>query len=300
MRPPLWLRAAAAITRRLPAGRYRASQAIGRMPIAPFVARMPHHDAGGVRFTCDLRDQIARDVFLAGLYEPIETQLLRETLRPGDTFVDVGANWGYFTLIAASLVNAQGRVIAVEADPRHYARLANNVALNHFSQVTCVHAAAARERGTLRLRGYADAAVNRGVSSLHASLPEDAPTFDVAAIPIDALLDDAGCDRVALMKIDVEGGEDGVLEGMQSGLARHRFARIMLELHPDILEQRDVSVREVCDRLRAHGYVGWSIDRAGRHERLAAYGRTPPRVALRRADEPDPRDRWPHMLWVAP
>ena len=60
-------------------------------------------DAGGYWFECDPRDAIAREVCFTGRYEPQETALVRTILRPGMSFVDVGANWGYFTLLAAWL-----------------------------------------------------------------------------------------------------------------------------------------------------------------------------------------------------
>src|SRR5512142_2823283 len=114
---PLWIRAAAAMIRRLPAGRYRAAHWIGRRVREPFWAALPA-DLGSLQFHCDLRDGLMREACLTGRYEPQETALLGRLLAPGMTFVDVGANWGYFTLVGAHLVGRAGRVISVEADPR--------------------------------------------------------------------------------------------------------------------------------------------------------------------------------------
>src|ERR1700724_931039 len=99
---PLWVRCAAGLLRRLPAGRYRAMEWLPQS-VAPFWMRTPA-GVGGCRFLCDLHDTIAREVCFTGRYEPQESALLPRLLRAGDTFIDVGANWGYFTLFGASLV----------------------------------------------------------------------------------------------------------------------------------------------------------------------------------------------------
>jgi len=97
---------------------------------------------------------MARQVFFTGTYEPPETMVIRRMVDPGGTFVDVGANWGYFTLMMAEHVGSMGRVVAVEADPRIYAILERNAALNDLPQVRVVHAAAAAESGLLSLIGF--------------------------------------------------------------------------------------------------------------------------------------------------
>src|SRR5438309_11327765 len=90
---PRWVRLAVPLLRRLPAGRYRIMEWLCRNRPAVFLARMPSA-AGQFSFRCDLGDLIAREVCFTGCYEPQETTLVQTILRPGMTFVDVGANWG--------------------------------------------------------------------------------------------------------------------------------------------------------------------------------------------------------------
>src|ERR1700716_2774101 len=97
---PAWVGAAAAVIRWLPRGRYRATPWISQYRTALFWGFWPD-DLGPMWFRCDLRDLITREVCFTGRYEPQETALLRQILQPGMTFVDVGANWGYFSLVAA-------------------------------------------------------------------------------------------------------------------------------------------------------------------------------------------------------
>jgi tRNA G37 N-methylase Trm5 len=119
---------------------------IGRRGADPFWARLPA-ELGSLFFRCDLRDGIMREVCLTGRYEPQETALLQRILRPGMTFVDVGANWGYFTLCGAHLVGRTGRVVSIEVDPRACRTLKANVKRNMLESVTVLEVAAATRRG---------------------------------------------------------------------------------------------------------------------------------------------------------
>ena len=91
---------------------------------------------------------------MTGRYEPQETLILGHLLRPRDVFVDVGANWGYFTLLGAHLVGPHGRVLGVEADPHACRALERNIARNRLQRVDIVHAAASDARGRLSFEPY--------------------------------------------------------------------------------------------------------------------------------------------------
>jgi FkbM family methyltransferase len=127
--------------------------------------RMPS-SMGGQWFLCDLRDSIAREVCFTGLYEPQETAVVRAVLKSGMTFVDVGANWGYFTLLAAHLVGRAGRVLSLEPDPRLFQTLSSNVAMNRLSQVRALQLAAADAPGLLNLAGFDERQGNFGLSRI--------------------------------------------------------------------------------------------------------------------------------------
>src|SRR6266566_1848196 len=137
---PCWVRLSAALIRHLPAGRYRTMQKLPR-PCSAFLMHLPE-EVGGYSFRCDLRDTISREVCFTGRYEPQETALGRSTWRPGMSFVDVGANWGYFTLLAASLVGTNGRVLSLEPDPRLFSILRDNIVRSGLNQVTALQLAA--------------------------------------------------------------------------------------------------------------------------------------------------------------
>ena len=293
---PLHMRALAWAVRRLPAGRWRVMDRAPRGG-GRFDARLPA-DAGGFRFACDLRDLIAREVFFTGAYGPQETAILRTVLRPGASFVDVGANWGYFTLLAAHLVGERGRVAAIEPDPRLFALLAANVAANGLARVSAVQAAAAERDEALTLAGHAEEGGNWGVSSLVAA--GDGPRFEVRGRPVDDVMDELGMDGVELLKMDIEGAEDVALRGMAEGLARGRYRRVLVELHPSLHPRGAALADDVAAMFEAAGYRGWSVDSSPAATRAAAYARRPDARALLGPLARSAGDAWPHQLWAAP
>ena len=300
---PWWVRSSGWVIRRLPAGRFRAAALVAKRSAAPFITRLsPEH--GGARFWCDLDDDIARDVCLIGNYEPQVSRVVMRLLSPGMTVVDAGANWGYFTLLAASQVGRTGRVIAFEPDPRVFDLLERNLALNAFPHAVALPMAAGRAAGTLTLDGYDPHAHNRGISRVReggaAASPTSSPTsFTVAAARLDDVLRERGVGEVDFIKIDVEGAEDAVFEGMRDGLAAGRYRRVLVELHPALLAERGLTPDGCCEIFRASGYAGWAFDHTPAGVRRAAYATSMDTSALlERTDRVPPSDPWPHMLWT--
>ena len=242
----------------------------GRGSDLAFIAKMPKQ-LGGCQFYCSLRDEISREVFFAGTYDPQESAFLRDILCPGMTFVDVGANWGLFTLMAAQLVGKEGRVLAIEADPRVFQELKSNVEYNQLPQIQIVDVAVADREGQMVLAGHDESSSNHGVSRLVSEGSSTATKFTVRSRPLDSVLDDAGVDAVDLLKIDVEGAEDMVLAGMEDGLKSGRYQRVLLEVHPALLAERGRALPEIMDAMTTHGYSGWALDYSAEMVRKAYY-----------------------------
>ncbi len=192
-------------------------------------------------------------------WEPDVTRALRLLLRPGDTFVDVGANIGYFTLLGATLVGARGQVIALEPAPRNLGLLRQSLALNaaHHVEVHPVAAGARAGRADLRLPD----AANAGSYTVTGA---GAVELGVEVQPIDQLV--AGR-PVNVVKIDVEGAERDVIAGMRQILETSRPV-LLLELSGD---------GALLEELGARGYAAME---AARFDGTFA---AQPAVALRRA-----------------
>jgi len=162
----------------------------------------------------------------AGLYELDTMRLLRRLLRPGDGFVDAGANIGYFTLLASRCVGPSGRVDAYEPDPFNYQRLQQHVQDNGAANVRAHALALSDEAQSLQFVHVEDSARgNHGMSG--SFLPPDAPgqRFTVQAVRLDQHLQ--GAPR--LIKIDIEGGEYRALGGMSGILASTHPPALIIE-----------------------------------------------------------------------
>ena len=106
----------------------------------------------GKRMYVDLWDTaVSNHLFVAHTWEPEETSLISNRLKPGDVFVDVGANLGYFTLIASDAVGPAGKVFAFEPAPHNFSLLEKNVRANRCGNVTCEQKAVTESNRTLEL-----------------------------------------------------------------------------------------------------------------------------------------------------
>ena len=139
-------------------------------------------------------------------------------------FYDLGANVGYFTLVAARLVGGVGHVYAFEPSPRPAAALRRNIALNGFDNVTVVERAVADSNGLVRF----DTKAREGDSHLEARVAHDGD-IEVHSTSIDAFVR-SGARPPTAMKIDVEGYETEAIAGSVATITEHR-PRIVCEIH---------------------------------------------------------------------
>lgn len=297
LRPaPVWFRAARAAIRRLPVGRFRAFNLLAAAAPPPFADRLGPQ-AGHLAYRCDLRDMIAREMCLTGGYAPLEAALVRAVLPAGGTFVDVGANIGFFTLLGAARVGPAGRVVALEPHPEIAAVLRGNVAMNALPHVQVMEVAAADAPGTAMLAGFEGG--NWGVSTIAHGSAEGAPAFPVRCAPLDAVLDEAGVSTVDLVKVDVEGAEPRVLRGMRDGLRAGRYRRVMVELHPWEWADAQAQFGEMAEQMRTAGYQGWLVEESAEAARRAYYG-AHAAPSLRPLGADALQGAWPHVLWTLP
>jgi FkbM family methyltransferase len=196
---------------------------------------------------------VGRALLSRGSYESAESELFAQLVKPGMTVVDVGANVGYYTVLASRLVGERGRVLAFEPEPRSHALLARNVAENGCANVRLFALALADHQGEATL--YADRE-NLGTPSLvRANVAGDAATsVQVPTTTLDAALAAAlGEAPVDLLKMDVQGAEKLVLAGAER-LLRQPGLQLVLELWPPGLRRAGVEPREVLALLAGHGY----------------------------------------------
>jgi len=165
---------------------------------------------------------------LSGRGEMAVQNALAEYLRPGMTFYDLGANVGFFSLIAARLVGPFGRVVSFEADPEIAERLRMNLARNGFEHAKVVQSAVWSESTTVFFaRADAQMSADRGLG--HVALQGNSPgTIAVNALALDEL---QGVERPPdMIKCDVEGAEDAVFAGAET-LLHTKQPILLVEMH---------------------------------------------------------------------
>ena len=166
---------------------------------------------------------IGREIRETRTYEPHVVAKLRALLRPGDVLVDVGANIGFFTQLAASLVGPTGRVVAIEPLDKNVQLILRSIDRNGFAHVD-VRACAISDRvGIVSM--LTDAATSNGQAAAGAR-----PS---AALAQTRTLDEITRDlpRLDVVKIDIEGFELAAWRGFREGLAKHR-PHVLTEFHP--------------------------------------------------------------------
>lgn len=239
----------------LPRGRWRLLSALDAHYEAIPVTRRARV-AGGTRMLLDTSDFLQRSLFLAGDFEPEVSACIQANLRPGDCFADLGANVGFYTLMAARRVGPEGRVFAFEPNPGTYAALCANVALNQFRQVTPVQLALSDACGTAAL--YADAAGNSGASSLLPREASGAPTT-VRTMTWDEYAAQHAVPTPSLVKMDVEGFELHALRGMKGLLTAPNAPRFLIKVSEGSLRDAGGSRAELETLMAEHGYVAQVI-----------------------------------------
>jgi FkbM family methyltransferase len=161
-------------------------------------------------------------------WEAYETELTLKHLQPGDIYVDVGANIGYYTLIAAQRVGVQGTVIAYEPEPDNFKLLESNVTLNGLPQVQIFPYALYDKNTDGKLFLSAD---NFGDHRIY-SAGENRLSREIQLVHGDGHLSQL-TDKIDFLKIDTQGSEFFVVKGLQQSMMKnHQHLRIMLEFCP--------------------------------------------------------------------
>jgi FkbM family methyltransferase len=197
-------------------------------------------------------------------FESGEQEFTRQFLRAGDIFVDIGANLGLYTIIAAKVVGKQGKVFAFEPAILNYKRLLKNVSLNQLSNVNCVQAAVSNRKEQGRLKVF-HGGYNAHNSLAHQPFRDDFEVENVQCIA----WDEYACEnnlqgKVTLMKIDVEGWELYVLDGAEKTFSQSDSPDLLVEFTDENAQSAGSSCNMLYRKLEELGYKMYQID-AERH-----------------------------------
>ncbi|MFC1850233.1 FkbM family methyltransferase [candidate division CSSED10-310 bacterium] len=205
-------------------------------------------------------DVLGESLYVRGYFEQQETKFVKQILKPGMVFIDVGANMGYYSLLAAKLVGQAGQVHSFEPNPRMFQELTYNVELNGFSNISLNSQALADKPGQARLSRY-DKGEEVYCSLSNSSYPgaEIIGYDDVSVQTLDNYINKNGIDKVDLIKIDVEGAELMVLQGAQNLLSDSRKLIVMLEFDQRLCDAFDYTVNDILQTLEEYDFKVYTL-----------------------------------------
>lgn len=228
--------------------------------LAPIMLKLPSinpplklmlHDDSDQIISARLREQ--------GVWEEYETELSLKLLKPGDCYVDVGANIGYYSLIASRCVGAKGQVISFEPDAKNFALLEQNIALNAGDNIQAFNAALSDANREGRLYLSSD---NFGDHRIYPS-PGQRPQQTIQLVHGGQHLAKL-CQRVDFIKIDTQGAEFFVLNGLMDVILQNNaHLQMIVELCPYGIRQSGSHGLELLGLLDNTGMQYHIIDHIG-------------------------------------
>lgn len=204
-------------------------------------------------------DSLLCEMLYTGSFEAETRGFFEAFLRHGDCFLDVGANVGLYTLVAARIIGRSGRVHAFEPCTGTFERLQENVRLNRLNNVSCHQIALSNENARAELtlaKGGFDAWNSLG----RPYMGEAAGRETVTTVTLDSFAKEHGlAGRITAIKIDVEGWENQVLAGADELLSARDAPVLCIEFTEEAAQFADSSCRVLYQRLERLGYRMYSV-----------------------------------------
>lgn len=182
-----------------------------------------------------------------GIYEKLETELIKNEIKNGDVVLDIGANIGYYTLIFAKLVGNKGRVFAFEPEPFNFSLLEKNIEINNYKNVIIENTAVSDKNGEIKLY------LSKKKTGMHRIYPSHLISSDFVNVKMissdDYFHNHKYGKKISFLKIDVEGSELGVLRGMKEILENNPNIKILLEFIPSCVREFGAEPRNIIEFL---------------------------------------------------
>lgn len=211
----------------------------------------------GYKMYIDTEDiGIGHALLIDGIYHEFEATIFKKLIKEGMTVLDIGANNGMFTLLAASIVGREGKVFSFEPEPNNYDLLVRNVKLNRYDDiVTTVQKAVSNKTGKNNLYLCKN---DKSIHSLYGLQSEMVEFVEAETISIDDFFVNRD-NKVDVMKIVVQGCEVEVIEGARNIINANRNLAIMAEFAPIMAEKFGYSAEEYLKRFRNMGFSIYNV-----------------------------------------
>lgn len=217
---------------------------------------------------CLMADFFQRRIYYFGSHERKTEDLVHKLISQGATVLDVGANIGVYTMLAAKRSGVSGKVISLEPIPQTFQQLSESLRLNGYANVLVYNVAAWEQNRQLEM--FCSETENVGSYGVDIKKGKQSG-ISVQAVRIDDFMSQLGILRVDLIKIDVEGAELSVLKGAIETVRRHRPI-LVLEIDPNLMSRYDHKVGDIWMYLKALSYECYAVGENGRFYRGAKYG----------------------------
>ena len=196
------------------------------------------------------------------IHEKNTTDLFKKVIKEGNVVVDLGANIGYFTLLAAKLVGPEGRVFAFEPEPKNYSYLIKNIELNNYNNIQFFQKAVADKNGKTRLyicdydTGHHTINQYNGIEAYSRGRLTKEHSIEVETITLNDFFKNRE-ETIDVIKMDVEGAEALALAGMDKILGKNKKLKMFIEFFPLLIEKMGSSPDEFIRKLLEN--YGFSI-----------------------------------------
>ncbi len=196
----------------------------------------------GLEFSLGEKNIMALPILITGTWEPYETEILKSLLKEGEVFIDVGANFGYYSCLASSIVGPTGRVYAFEPDPKAYRLLKKNEEDNKLVNIVTINKALGDK---VHIGTFYPNRLGHGYT-VEPLVGTGKIAYGVEVAPLDEEIKG----EVNIIKIDTDGYEVEVLRGMERIIKENKNLKIFIEVYPRGLKRRGHTVGDLIGILQ--------------------------------------------------
>lgn len=216
----------------------------------------------GIVYFLDNQDSLGLSVF--GVNDETQTNLIKRTIKKDWNVIDVGAHIGYYSMLYAKLVGKKGRVFSFEPARDTFKLLTTNIAANNFTQVTAENYAVAEKNKKISFSVSSDPLTNKIVNQF-----TQGSYYQIRAISLDDYFKSFK-KPIHFVKIDVEGAEYSVLQGMKMIIRKNKNIKLLIEFCPQHLEEYNQSGKKLLDLLQKFGFIFYDVSDKSKNTTLVS------------------------------
>lgn len=211
-----------------------------------------------------LDEYIQGHLFLFNSFEPQTEKIFRKFIKKGDIAFDIGANIGYMSLMMADCVGQNGFVFAFEPIQNNFKSLINNISLNKFNNIRYFKLAISNTNSIIKI--YKPLDNNQGSYSMIVDPAKSNQEYEeVQTTTLDDFVEQKKIEAVNFIKIDVEGAEYEVIQGMHKTISKFRPI-IFMEINGPILQKRNIKPSDLKQLILNYQYICFNVDGKGNLE----------------------------------